>query len=173
MPTTWSPIATTTLASGSTLITFSSIPQTYKSLVVLGALRTNDSSNNVPVNLFVNGNNTSDNYYTGGFSVTNGNTFNTINSGSSRAQNVAGDSQATEYFSPIMIEYPFYTDSTFRKTCYATVSNIQINATSNNASMSQTICWSQTSAITSITFRSDFGGNFFPGSSLTLYGLSA
>lgn len=171
MAVTYVPIASTTLSSNNTTVNFSSIPQTYKDLVLHISVRSNYSA--ADMRFRINGNTgsiysrtymlaneatTSSTRYTGtaGNNVMSGNFNNT--------------STTSNIFTPIEIYIPSYTSnvekpsSTFG-TCSNNGSTLQYIYTEANLAQ-------DTNPITSITLIDTFSTGFLAGSSFYLYGIN-
>lgn len=168
MATTFVKIATVTVgAGGAATMTFSSIPSTYSDLVVKRSARGTAAGNNVDVKMTFNG-------------VTTGYTI----------RNVYGDGSTAASFSDSTTNYTggetngtSTTASTFDNaeiyiSNYAGSTNKSFsldNVVENNATFGldwlQAGLWSNTAAITSITFTPG-SGNFAQYSTATLYGIS-
>ena len=167
MPSTYTPIATTTLGTTSTSVTFSTISGAYTDLILQvnnqmsGAsgfkLRFNaDSGNN--------------------YSQTNliGHSTTTVLSGrSSNASSITnnlvfGDSTTASVFTPNIIQIQNYSNSTTNKTLlwrYGSTTPSEVGAIVG--------LWRDTSAITSIEITPWNAVNFATGCTFTLYGILA
>jgi hypothetical protein len=164
MAVTYESIATTTLGSGVSTYTFSSIPQTYTDLViVVSAVSTNGTSGSY-VNLRFNGDTTTNCYQTsieagsGNISERTSSTYFVCNWHGSAFQSTT---QWCAYYGHIMS----YANTSVKKNLMG-----QWNGTSEVNLAGGT--WPQTSAVTSITvFNPTY--NFGTGSTFTLYGIKA
>ena len=171
---TYEPIATTTLSSDASSVTFSSIPQTYTDLVVVASVC---------------------GYYAGGtwiecgIRVGNG----SIDTGSNYTQvMVAYDTprsslQTTTYarfwnaatptnagwFSPLIVHIQNYSNTTTRKPFYTRFNAYQGAAPSVANNGNATSLWNSTSAINTVLVGNFNGTNFYSGSTFTLYGIAA
>jgi hypothetical protein len=163
---TYEPIATQTLVSNTSLVTFSSIPATYTDLVMVvnaGAVSAND------MYLRLNGD-TGSNY---SYTILTGN--------GTSASSIRGSNQTlalVDYYgtpattlggSVSIFNFMNYSNTTTNKT---------ILSRSNNASSGTdaiVTLWRSNSAITSMEFRvaTNAGVNFLAGSTFTLYGIAA
>lgn len=165
MATTYIAIATTTVGvSGAATITFSSIPQIYTDLLVKISTRSSsiDSSSGYYYDVTFNG--TSSNR-SGRYLQGNGTN---IVSGSYTLWGVNASSDFTSNtFSNGELYIPNYTSSNNKSSMLDTVQE-------NNATLSRLVfsagLWSDSSAITSITFTAA-SGNFVQYSTATLYGI--
>lgn len=168
MTLTYIPIASTTLSTTSTSVSFTSIPQTYTDLVV--KLSTRTANANTFSNLLVRYNGATTNY-----SVTwlygNGAGAASSRDGGSDIYafyyygNVGANATANT-FSNSEIYIPNYTVSANKPTSYFGVA--EDNATTAYQTVSANL-WSNTAAITSIEFIQSSG--FVSGSTFHLYGI--
>lgn len=165
MPATYEPIATTTLGSAASTITFSSIPNTYTDLrVVLVPIGTASFGTRLNINSDT-GSNYSLTYISGdGVNATSG----------------RFSSQTTLYIDPtgtltgttpnlITVDIFSYAGSTNK------TGLVEINADKNGSGrvLRDVILWRSTSAITSLTFAIDGTGNYNTGTTATLYGIKS
>jgi hypothetical protein len=165
MPATYDPIATTTLGSAAATITFSSIPATYTDirLVVTGAMDTGTGFWTFRLN------NDSGSYYSlisingSGSSVTSGREVN-FTYGYLYFFGTIGTAQTMA-----TLDIFSYAGST-NKTSLATYSG-DLNG-SGYVERSVNL-WRQTSAINTLTIRTDTIRNFAAGTTATLYGIKA
>jgi hypothetical protein len=165
MPATYEPIATTTLGSAASTITFSSIPSTYTDLRIV--LVTVTSTTNYPRLRYNSdsGANYSDTYlYGNGSSATSGR-----NTGNTKIVVPQGGSTSTTV--PTFFTYDIfsYAGST-NKTCLITCQTDQNG--SGNVERNVGL-WRSTSAITTIELGLDNAGNYNSGTTATLYGIKA
>lgn len=156
MPATYEPIATTTLTSNQSTISFTSIPGTYTDLVIIfrGIESTNDFNF-----LRFNGD-TGSNY-----------SHTEIYGDGSSAQSGRGSNRTTMFFgrgqtdpNNKILNVMNYANTTTYKT---TISRNNSDSTGAFANL-----WRSTSAITSIEF-SRGGGTYNTGTTVTLYGIKA
>lgn len=170
----WQLIQSQSLSASAASVTFSNIPQTYKSLKILVSARddltTSGANNNVTVSInSSSANGTSRELYGTGTAAGSGTManvkFNYI------ASTGGGATPGTvNSFSNGVMDLPNYSNTTYNKPISSeSVSEANVTATfqAMNASL-----WSQTSAITSITFTPSSSANFVFGSTFTLYGLA-
>lgn len=163
MATTYKAIATVTVGSGGAAnIEFTSIPGTYTDLLaVVSARGTHTSSENFSITL--NGSTSS---FTGRYLYTNGSTV--LSGTDTRAVGAFnGSSTTASTFSNVQIYFPNYAGSTNKS--FALESVAENNATSASLYFSAKL-WSNTAAITSMTFTPDFG-TFVQYTTATLYGI--
>jgi hypothetical protein len=168
---TYSQIATQTLGSNTTTVTFSSISGTYTDLVLVINIRSTAASNEDYSLLRFNsdtGNNYSYTYLNGsGTAATSGRSSNVsyISDVTFAAANITSG-----IFTPGIINIQNYSNTTTNKT---TVSRGSSTTTTGQVSATAGL-WRSTSAITSISlscFQS--GAQFASGSTFSLYGIKA
>ena len=164
---TYEPIATTSLASSSATVTFSSIPSTYTDLFIYYQFGATSSANNIGIRF--NGD-TGSNYSTTAFF-----SYNTSRS--------AGSYYLTHGYvgnialgGPITLEGNGYVDindyanTTTYKTCQSRYAySIGATTSETNAIVNM---WRSTSAISSITLFS-YNASYLIGSTFSLYGIKA
>jgi hypothetical protein len=166
MPSTYEPIATVNTSASS--YTFSSISGAYTDLILVGSARSDKTTaNSDTISFRVNGDtgtNYSNTNITGTGSVANSNRRSTD------AQwffgEIASDGDTAGIFSPFIVQFQNYANTSTNKTVLARINNTTIHV---RASVG---LWRNTAAITSITVY-PAGGNFVSGSTLTLYGIKA
>lgn len=167
MPATYEPIATTTLGSPASSFTFSSIPATYTDLrlVIVAGGSTGDNCS-----LRINGD-TGTNYSETGLQG-NGSaasSWQRPNATYFRLTNAAGLPIASNTFLLNTYDVFNYAGSTNK-----TVLGVNSNDQNGSGDSSRLVgLWRSTSAITSLTILTNFGGNFVVGSTFTLYGIKA
>jgi hypothetical protein len=160
--TTYVPIATQTLGSAASSVTFSSIPSTYTDLVLVSNVK-NTTSN--AYGKFQFNSDTGTNYST---------TWLEGISGGASTGRAANDSSGYVYYNSGAATYNFSTNITqimnySNATTYKTV----ITRYSNQGQVGSYVnSWQNTSAISSITLNS-FTENFQAGSTFTLYGIAS
>lgn len=165
---TYEPIATTTLGSNTTEISFSSIPNTYTDLVlVLNGGKQNNVTNtiNVRVNSDSGGNYSTTRLYSGSGTVYADSFTGSSNMYTQTIVYNSNDSTAIFYFFN-------YANTTTYKTMINRMASTSITDGGVAASIS---LWRNTSAITSIQLQLDFGSSnkFLSGTMATLYGIAA
>jgi hypothetical protein len=168
MPTTYEPIATTTLGSNTTQISFTSISGTYTDLILVANCgKKNNVANtiNVRVNSDSGSNYSSTRLYNSGSGVASDRFSSNSNM---YTQTVAYNSVE----SVMTFMFMNYSNTTTYKTMLARQSTSSLGDGGAAASVG---LWRSTSAITSIQLELDFGsGNqFITGSTFTLYGIKA
>jgi hypothetical protein len=160
---TYTPIATTTLASTASSYTFSSIAGTYTDLVLVASIK---SSTNSYAQMYVNGDNAGTAYsqttLTGdGSSATSARNPNAPVNYLAQSNNI----DATN-FTPYTINIQNYANTNVYKTWLTRAGSASF---ATNATVS---LWRSTSAITSITIQLN-SGTLAVGTTFTLYGIAA
>jgi hypothetical protein len=158
---TYEPLATTTLGSAQSTVTFSSISGSYTDLVIICNLAVNGTGNNVQCRY--NGD-TGSNYSTTILSGDGSSTYSQRYTNSSNGW-LTGyfDGTANEFYTKI-IQIQNYSNTTTYKTALVRSSSASREA------MAGVGLWRSTAAITSVTLAvSDFNS----GSTFTLYGIAA
>jgi len=160
MPTTYEPIATTTLGSAAATVTFSSIPGTYTDLILI--IRATLSSSSGAMGAQLNSDTGSNYSYT-----------RLTGNGSS----ASSDRNTSLTFAPIgtvsttqnvsIIHFQNYANSTTYKTL------LTRNGIADVATYGIVALWRNTAAITSILINNNAGVNYASGSTFTLYGIKA
>ena len=169
MPTTYEPIATTTLGSNVATITFSSIASTYTDLRIVLVGRTDRASTgNDTVSLRFNSD-TATNY---SYTRLLGNGANASSSAAtSLTSSVAGflprNNNTSGIFGLVTVDVFSYAGST-NKT-YLSTTSADLNGSGDVASIVG--LWRSTSAITSITFSLGSTFQYLTGTTATLYGI--
>ena len=163
MPSTYEPIATTTLGSNTSTVTFSSISGTYTDLVLItnvsgndGAIciRFNSDSGSNYSNTGLRGNGTS----ASSTRATNG----TYIAGTSNLSVTAGSLQTSIW------NIQNYSNTTTNKTVFFR-DGMATHITGATVGL-----WRNTAAITSLTVSPEFGSQvFYTGSTFTLYGIKS
>ena len=161
MAATYEPIATNTLTSGQSSITFSSIPSTYTDLVLVAAIK---GTSTIYRQLTVNGDNGSNYSITemvgDGSSAGTSRQTNATAMGTMEATNSSSDGTAVSIFN-----FMNYANTSTYKT---------VLTRSNKYDRTGAIVglWRSTSAINSITL-SAYSNTYATGSTFTLYGIKA
>lgn len=167
MPATYEPIATTTLGSAASSITFSSIPNTYTDLKVVLVARSNDTGTpREDLYLRFNGD-TATNYSTTILYGQDGSVGSFRQTSQARINCYTGLPGTSGQFSLTMVDVFSYAGST-NKTCLISVNNDQ-NTVGGEVN-AQVGLYRSTSAITSITFLPQTN-SFDTGTTATLYGI--
>jgi hypothetical protein len=162
-------ISSQILAGAVATVTFSAIPQIYNQLKVIMSGRTSDAATASNIRMQLNGD-TGANYTSQYINASNAGV-----AANSFASNVSfvpaffmSNTAAANYASSTEILFPSYKNTTFFKTFIS--SNSYSTAALPNSSQ-HSGSWANTSAITSISFFSQGGGNFMIGSEFELYGI--
>jgi hypothetical protein len=157
------PISTVTAGSSVASISFTGIPQTYTDLLVKLSLRSDRTVDTDSVNMTVNGSSTSMTWL---YLLGNNGT-----ASSATAQRFYTDSDynTASTFGSADVYIPNYTSANYKSFLVDTVS--ENNATSGAQTELLAQLWSNTAAITSITFAPQFGSNWKQYSTATLYGI--
>lgn len=166
MPSTYEPIATTTLGSNAATVTFSSIPSTYTDLIVVTNLMPDTAGGTGYIRVTLN-NDTGSNYST---------TY-MIGTGSSAISGRVSNA------SSLIVDYTFGASTTIPATTIFNIQNYS-NTTTNKTALTRmsdqnagfviayASLWRNTSAINRIDFNGVTGG-YKAGSTFTLYGIKA
>ncbi len=170
MPSTYTPIATQTLGSSASSVTFSSISGSYTDLVLVMSVQDNSSGTNFS-NVQVQFNNDTGTNYS--WTELYGNGSSAL---SQRASNYEGCwagymSSVSGVFSPIIFNVMNYSNTTTFKT---TLSRANLGAQSpNTTTVTEAVVstWRSTSAIT--TLKVNGAISFIAGSTFTLYGVKS
>jgi hypothetical protein len=169
MPATYDCIATTTLGSTASSITFSSIPSTFTDLVIIFSGQ-NSTSSNADVTMVLN-NDTSAAYsrmrlYSNGTTVS---ADRAINATSAEAVAYIGGSATSSMFASTQINILSYANTSVNKTWLL---HWNSNGTSDAYSLMGIGLYRSLSAITQIQFY-PVSGNFVAGTTATIYGIKA
>ncbi len=162
---TYTPIASVTLSSAQSSVTFSGIPQTYTDLVVVGSIKTGANTYQ-PILRFNgdSGSNYSSTVIAGSGSAASSNRHtnqNGIYANPGPGIGTAGD------FWPWIVQVQNYTNTNINKTVLHRFNNAQSYVVAGVG------LWRNTAAITSITLVAEAGSNDFQsGSTFNLYGVA-
>lgn len=164
------PIATTLVGSGGVnQVTFLDIPQTYKHLQVRYMVKDNRGSAGDDVRLFYNSDTASTNYYYHRLIGTGASVFGQAVANESGIGLIASTTSiATETFGVGIIDVLDYTNTSKNKTTRS-LSGWDSNG-SGNVALYSTL-WSNTAAITNMTFQPANGTLFQQYSRFSLYGV--
>jgi hypothetical protein len=166
---TYEPIATSTLSSQSTSVTFSSIPSTYTDLVLvcLGTIVTNGNSLVVEVN--------GDTNQLGSYTMIYGNGSGTNASNRTNNRSFVNGGWNVAYsdteISTSILQVFNYANTTTYKTFLTKNSNP--NGSTYKGIETSVSLWRSTSAITSLKVFTGGGGDLKAGLTATLYGIKA
>jgi hypothetical protein len=159
MPTTYEPIATTTLSTATASVTFSSISGSYTDLVLVVCSTTGTGTALLTANGDTGSNYSRTFMYGTGSSVVAGRTTNF-------ASFPFTIGATANVFSSSIIHLMNYSNATTNKTFLARGND------ANDATVAFAGLWRNTSAITSLTLTGS-AGNLSSGSTFTLYGIKA
>ncbi len=165
-------IATSTPSNGTTSITFSSIPQTYKSLQVRSIVRDTSTGGYDAVPVGIRPNNDSGSNYAIHSLRGNGTTV-TADGYTAQPQGLAWgaavrSSSNTTTYGVMILDIIDYTSTSKYKTLRM-VSGSDVNGAGGVVSL-DSVLWLSTSAITSLTIQADFTA-FASGTTFALYGI--
>ena len=161
MPSTYTPIATTTLTGSSNNLTFTSISGTYTDLIIAAAaaMPSTDDAFLVQFNSDTASNYSTTFLYGNGAAGVSGR----ASSQTSTIQGRAGNATiGTSY-----IQFQNYSNSTTYKTV------LSRGGSASGLVVAYVGLWRSTAAITSIKLTSESGNNFSNGSTFTLYGVKS
>jgi hypothetical protein len=168
MPVTYKKIASVTVgAGGAASMEFTSIPGTYTDLVILYSARTNRASEVVD-NINISFNSSTSNF-TSRYLVGTGTIVVSSTSLNRFGGFATGASATASTFGNSLVYIPNYASATNKSFSVDAVS--ETNGTTSYQIFSAGL-WSQTSAITTITFTSNTSDSFVQYSTAVLYGIS-
>lgn len=166
--TSYESIATVTVGSGgSSTISFSSIPSTYKHLQVRLSLKGSLTDVGIDVFTSINSDTTSGNYYSH-YLGTNGGGGTFQGANANRYFGAMPGSTSTNIFSGVVMDFLDYTNTNKYKTGRC-IYGYDMNG--SGYTTLQSVLWKNTSAINTLTFTSATGGNFQQYSQASLYGI--
>jgi len=160
MPTTYEPIATTTLGSAQASFSFTSIPGTYTDLVAVVVAETGGNLK-IELNSDTGSNYSNTVLYGAGSSALSARNTNSTGFLFGTTAQVLGNGVNIYYFMN-------YSNTTTNKTALSRGNDVD-----NSLVRADVGLWRNTSAITSIRFISNLGANLATGSVFTLYGIKA
>ncbi len=165
MPSTYTPIATTTLGSASATVSFTGISGTYTDLVLVA---TAASASGEPTISFQLNSDTGSNY-SRTLLIGNGTTATSERASNSTQGRISNSTGLTTTLgaNATIAQFMNYSNATTYKTVIAR-SNTSLYATEAIVNL-----WRSTSAITSIALFTNSGVNFAAGSTFTLYGVKS
>jgi hypothetical protein len=169
MPATYEPIATTTLGTASTTITFSSIPATYTDLKLILVVNGSSGGSFSP-QLRFNGS-SGGTEYSDLFINTDGTTGSSASNGSSaKIALAAGGSISSTIPSFFEVDIFSYASSSVFKSVLGSYSN---DRSGSGFSARKAAVRRNVAAITSLELNTDAVGSFAIGTTATLYGIKA
>jgi Zn-dependent M28 family amino/carboxypeptidase len=163
MPATYEPIATTTLGSAASSITFSSIPATYTDLIIVWVFQAVSAGSNAGIRF---NSDTGNNYSYRGLTGTGGTVVSQGSSNNNQCYIQPNSTAATSQLQMFQTDVFSYAGST-NKTLLTSYSG-DLNGSGDVSRVVN--LWRNTSAITSVTLFFD-AGNMTAGTTATLYGI--
>lgn len=168
MPATYENIATTTLGSNQTTVSFTSISGSFTDLILVCNARSATASLSDTYLMTFNGD-TANNYSRTrllgtGSAASSGNRTSAPNID---FEGMAGANAASDVFQIAKVQIQNYSNTTTNKTTLIRGDD------SNNYVLATVGLWRSTSAITSISLATSSGAQFVTGSTFTLYGIKA
>lgn len=166
MPATYEPIATTTLGSATSTISFTSISGSYTDLVLVFAYKSN-STNQPTLRLTFNGSTTG---YSGTQLTGNGSSAASYRNTSASFISIArvvGTPTTSGGTATVVINFMNYSNTTTYKTVLARPSAAESGVEADVG------LWQNTAAITQIDITTATSNDFASGSMVTLYGIKA
>lgn len=166
MPVTYDKIATTTLGSSSSLVTFSSIPSTYTDLVLVGSIQMSDNTS-----FYIRCNSDTTNKYSatmlnGDGSSASSSRFSQTDLGGNGIYTASNTFPTSGSFGVSIWNFLNYSNTTTNKTILSRAGSAGL---STKAIVN---LYASTSAITQLDIR-PFSGTMATGTSFTLYGIKA
>jgi hypothetical protein len=177
MALTYEPIATQTLGSAQTSVTFSSISSTFTDLVLVTNTKSasGESSNDVRIDVIVNGDSSSGLYST---TYLVGTGVSAVSSRDTNRNQIDGvrqtSSSSGSSFAPFIYNFFSYASTSKFKTVLVRSSGMTNNEPTYNGPGAAVSLWRNTNAITSIGILARGGASsvgFAAGSTFTLYGI--
>jgi hypothetical protein len=163
---TYEPIATVSTSAAS--YTFSSIPSSYTDLVlVISARSTKTTATSDTTSIRFNGDTGSNYSNTNLYAISTPVSNRRSNDSQWFAGEMSTDGEASNIFTPLIVNILNYSNTSTYKVSVDRVSNASLPQVGISSCL-----WRSTSAINSITIY-PAGGNFVSGSTLTLYGIAA
>lgn len=168
----WVKIQDTTLTASQAVISFASIPQGYRHLVLEWTARIDQAANSNAFSLTCNGDGGA-NYTHQGFQVNNGSVTTSEGTGDTSVYelNTAAATAPAGYPSSGRVQFSDYSGTTFVK-LWDSRALLMLSTNSNGMyKYDYAGAWLNTAAITSLTATAGGGSNFIAGSSFQLYGI--
>jgi hypothetical protein len=164
MPSTYEPIATTTLGSAQSTVTFSSIPSTYTDLILISnnLSATNQNALSVKVG---NGSVDSGTNYSVTFLYTTGSPPAVSGRGSNNTFMLVG--RSTSDWGIGITQFMNYANTSVNKTV------LSRGSSANAIDITYVNLWRSSVAINIMTIGTEVGGNISANSTFTLYGIKA
>jgi hypothetical protein len=179
MPSTYEPIATNTLSSAATSVTFSSIPSTYTDLVLVTSSKSAPSPASDDIRIYITLNNdASSGLYSGTVLYGNGTSaLSYRETGRNQVDNsIQSATNATAGYAIFTYNIMNYANTTTFKTVLQRSGSNSNNTPSYNAAGTAVSLWRNTNAITRVDAVAQGGASvvgFAIGSTFTLYGIRA
>lgn len=170
MPSTYTPIATTTLNSSQSTVSFNSISNAHTDLVLSIQARTDYNSFNDDISIYLNNDQTA--LYSSTRLLASGNSaISDRQTGQNSWFNILSLSSASSIIYPVVRLQIFnYSNTTTFKTALWEGTNF---ITSNEYVVNTSGLYRSTNAISQITIKPRFGSNLTSGSTFSLYGIKA
>jgi hypothetical protein len=160
-------IESKTLGTAQASIEFTSIPQTYTDLVLMCSLRASEDPGGIANQSYIRFNGTTTNYSERMLRGFNGSVSSNTNASTGFRWNYVNASPSTaNTFTNNQIYIPNYAGSTNKS---VSIESVVENNSSDNMMNIWAGLWSNTAAITTITFLPD--ANWVAGSTISLYGI--
>jgi len=167
---TYTLIASNTLGSGATSVTFSSIPATYTDLILITSALSPGGGNNSRGYRFEFNSDTATNY-SQTWLATSVTTLVSSRETSQTRGRIGGISETASDVSSVITNFFDYANTTTYKTVLSRSSNLNTNGDTNV--FAGVSLWRSTSAITTIKLTMSDNSSFITGSSFKLYGIEA
>jgi hypothetical protein len=163
---TYTPIATQTLSSSATSVTFSSIPQTYTDLVLICDMAYTSTSTTYQGFRVGNGSADSGANYSGTWLRGSGSAVTSGNQTGLTYYNLLSNATGTTRVQTITNIFNYSNTTTYKSEITRTVDQA-------NGPFASVYLWRNTAAINTVQVLDLFGLNFAAGSTFTLYGIAA
>jgi hypothetical protein len=166
MPATYDPLATTTLNSAASSVTFSSISGSYTDLILIVSAKSSITSGFPALRVTINsdtGSNYSLTQMTGDGSTVNSSLL--ANTGYAFIGNIPNTNSSD--WGSVIAQFMNYSNTTTNKTILSRINNAE------NSTVARVTLWRNTAAISTIFLTEGNGVNFIAGSTFTLYGIKA
>jgi hypothetical protein len=173
MPTTYDPIATFTVTGSTSIIQFSSIPQTYTDIRAVGYVRSQNGAASDLMDFVINSVQTGGLYSTvallGNGSASSTSRWAGVNVGYRNAIAPAGGSAANIFGSFVAEINNYYNTNTFK----SVMTRYSFDTNGSGGVGTTVVNYRGTAAISDLQFFFDTGSLFAVGSRITLYGIRA
>lgn len=170
MPTTYTPLATTTLGSATATVTFSSIPQTYTDLIIAMSLPSVGGGNNGDGLRFQINGDTATNY-SATYISNSGSTAGSTKESSQTRGRVGFVTQTTGNIGSAIAHFQNYSNTSTYKSVIGRCGNLNTNADAQVFAGVST--WRSTAAINQIVFSLSSNSNFVAGTTFSVYGVAS